>query len=175
MNRSWIPTALAMFTFAGCKSVYTELEVPAAPEEVWAVLQDVDAYDEWNPYHVSVEGRVAEGETLRVHIEKPNGNRVDLEPKVLRVKPGTELTWGGGVPLLFTGEHTFLLQPTKRGTTLLVHKEQFRGVFVPFAELESIEEGYRSMNRALARRVVEAQGARRREEPVDGTDVVASR
>ena len=135
-----------------CKSIHTELPISAPPEEVWQVITDTERYPEWNPYHVQVRGQLREGETIQVEIEKPNGNHVSLEPEVLRVRENQELTWGGGITGLFTGEHVFEILPREDGV-LFVHREEFRGLFVPFAELDTIEEGYHLMNQALKRRI----------------------
>ena len=60
---------------------------------------------------------------------------------------------GRRYPPLFTGEHVFELIATDERQTRLLHHEKFSGFAVPFAELGSIEEGYRRMNRALKKRV----------------------
>ena len=46
-----------------------------------------------------------------------------------------------------------MLAPLSRGRTLLRHHEQFAGIFVPLAELDTIEEGYTRMNIALKNKV----------------------
>lgn len=148
----------SLISLTGCgvlpaKSFHTQIEIAASPEAIWDVLADNARYAEWNPYHVKVAGRLAVGETLDVLILKPNGDQVEIEPKVLRVDPPHELTWGGGVRGLFVGEHVFLIRPIDATRSLLVQKEDFSGIFVPFASLGSIEEGYNLMNRALKQRV----------------------
>lgn len=65
---------------------------------------------------------------------------------------------GGGIKGIFYGKYVFLLKETEPGSTLLVQKEDFTGMGVPFASLEAIEEGYKKMNMALKQRA-EAMGA----------------
>ncbi|MEQ8352917.1 MAG: SRPBCC domain-containing protein [Leptospiraceae bacterium] len=144
------------FLGSGCKSIHTELEMQATPEAIWAVLLQNDKYGEWNPYHVRVDGALQTGNTIEVEIHKPNGNQITLQPEVIRMIKNRELTWGGGIPGLFTGEHVFEIVPTESGV-LFVHREEFRGFFVLFAELDTIEEGYKQMNQALKKRVEEAR------------------
>ncbi|MCP4398752.1 MAG: SRPBCC domain-containing protein [bacterium] len=148
---------LAALTSACGKHIYTEMPIEASPKEVWAILADNENYPNWNPYHVKVEGELAPGEKLLVEIHKPNGKELTIHPKVMRVEPETELTWGGGIKGLFFGEHVFLLEERRNGTTLLVQQETFEGIFVPFAGLDAIEEGYKEMNQALKERA-EASG-----------------
>ena len=146
-----------LLLLGGCSSlpskhIYTEIEIDAPPSKVWGILADNKRYPEWNPYHVSVEGRMAVGEKLAVEIHKPNGERVSIEPHVMRIDPLRELTWGGGVHGIFHGEHVFLLNPTRNGGTRLVQQEDFVGLAIPFAALDAIEEGYVLMNKALKKR-----------------------
>jgi hypothetical protein len=97
------------------KHIHTEVMIHAAPEAVWSVLTDVDRYPDWNPYHVKVEtdGELVTGRRLVVQISKPNGDRVTIKPHVMRIAPGRELTWGGGIRGIFRGEHRFVLEPSE--------------------------------------------------------------
>jgi len=124
-----------------------DLSVPA--EIVWQVLADTEAYSEWNPYHVRVQGTLALGERLVVDIEKPNGNCLTIEPHVLELEPHRSLVWGGGPVGIFRGVHRFDLERLTPQCTRLHHTEVFSGLFVSFAELGSIESGYQMMNAAL--------------------------
>jgi len=142
----------ALLMLSGCKHIYTDINIKASPERVWRILADIERYPEWNPYHVKVTGTLAVGEQLDVTIHKPNGKTVHIKPHVMRLEPKVELTWGGGIKGLFHGEHVFLLEPVGEGITRLVHKEDFVGIFVPFASLDAIDEGYRLMNSRLKER-----------------------
>lgn len=131
------------------KHVYTEIEIDAPLQTVWAVLADNLNYPAWNPYHVQVTGKMAVGEKLIVQIHKPNGEETVVNPHLLRIEPNRELTWGGGIRGLFYGEHIFLLEEVGNGRTHLIHKESFTGLAVQFVPLEAIDEGYALMNEAL--------------------------
>ena len=147
-----IASVLFLTLLAGCQHIRTDIEIAAPPDRVWEMLADIDRYPEWNPYHVKVEGALAVGQELVVTIHKPNGEKLTIKPHVMRLVPGRELTWGGGIRGLFYGEHVFLVEPTHQGHTRLVHKEEFTGIFVPLASLGAIDEGYRLMNRRLKER-----------------------
>lgn len=135
------------------KRVFTQIEINASSKDIWNVLVDTDHYSEWNPYHVKVQGKLKEGETLEVDIHKPNGNRINIHPQVIEVLPEKRLIWGGGILGLFIGEHVFELQKTSNQSTLLIQRELFTGIAIPFAELDTIEEGYQLMNKALKKKV----------------------
>ncbi|MCB0219780.1 MAG: SRPBCC domain-containing protein [Chrysiogenetes bacterium] len=149
-----IAVVCVLLVASGCmkKHIYTEIDIEAPREQVWAILVDNATYPEWNPYHVRVEGKMEVGEELVVELHKPNGNQLTIEPHVMRVVPLEELTWGGGLWGVFNGEHVFLLNATSTGGTKLVQKEDFWGIAIPFAELDTIEEGYNLMNEALKKR-----------------------
>jgi len=145
-------TSNASFAFPA-KHIYTEIIIDAPVEAVWVVLADNNAYPQWNPYHVKVDGELKLGNALDVEIHKPNGDTVEIEPHVMRIIPYRELTWGGGIKGIFYGEHVFLLEAIENNKTRLIQKEDFSGLVIPFASLEAIEEGYTEMNEALKIRV----------------------
>ena len=139
------------------REIHTEIEIDAAPEEVWRVLTDFDAYPEWNPFVTSVRGEPAVGARLDIFVQVPEGRGMRFRPKVLRVEPARELRWLGTLPVpgLFNGEHIFQLEPAGEGRTRFLHGERFTGLLIPFmgGVLEKTERGYVLMNEALKRRV----------------------
>ena len=92
------------------KHIYTEIDISAPPRTIWAILTNNEQYSEWNPYHVSVKGKMKPGEKLDVILHKPNGDVVEISPHVMRIVPMPELTWGGGIKGVFHEEHVFLTQ-----------------------------------------------------------------
>ncbi len=136
----WPPTRL---------DIHTEIEIAVAPAVVWAVLADNRRYGEWNPYHVRVEGELVKGSKLDVELHKPDGTIVHIRPHVLAIEPTHRLDWGGGIRGLFRGVHVFELIATGDNCTRLIQRETFSGLFVGFAKLNGIAEGYDGMNRAL--------------------------
>lgn len=168
MNMTLAATGLAasVMTAAGIGwpstrlDVHTEIEIAAPPAKVWSALADNARYGEWNPYHVRVDGDLVEGARLDVELNKPDGSVVKIRPHVLAVEPEKRLDWGGGIRGVFRGVHVFELHASGNGCTRLVQRETFAGLFVGFAELGGIEEGYNRMNRALKTKVESATGSR---------------
>ena len=76
-----------------------------------------------------------------------------LKKLLIRLKINTIMSRLLHIRFLFTGEHVFLLEPMGEEKTRLIHKEKFEGIFIPFAKLDAIEEGYDLMNRALKERM----------------------
>ena len=124
------------------KSLHTAIESVASPEDVWAVLADLDHYPNWNPFIPRIAGTLAEGERLAVRLAPPGGGGMTFRPTVLAATTGRELRWLGRLLVrgLFDGEHRF------------VQEERFTGLLVPlFAR--SLDgptpAGFEAMNRAL--------------------------
>ncbi|WP_068109216.1 SRPBCC domain-containing protein [Tropicimonas marinistellae] len=139
-------------------SIDTAIDIPAPAEVVWDVLADIEAYPEWNPYHVRVDGVLEIGEKLAVHVVKPNGTALTVHPHLMEFDRGKSLVWGGGPAGIFRGVHRFDLETLSPACTRLRHTEIFSGLFIQFAELDAIEHGYVLMNRALRDRVAAVHG-----------------
>ncbi|OUR77842.1 hypothetical protein A9Q83_10035 [Alphaproteobacteria bacterium 46_93_T64] len=148
---------LTAFLFVGCTThipVRTEIIIDAPKEIVFAKLVDFASYGSWNPYHIRVQGEPTIGRKLEVRVHRPDGKTIDVPAvHILRMKDNQELTWGGGIKGIFYGEHVFLLENSDGGMTKLVHNEDFKGLFIGFADLPPnvLTEGYHKMNLALKR------------------------
>jgi hypothetical protein len=56
------------------------------------------------------------------------------------------------LPGIFDGEHSFLLIDNGDGTTTFIHKENFRGILVPFMKKQldnNTRRGFEEMNNKL--------------------------
>jgi hypothetical protein len=51
------------------KELRTEIEFEGTPQEVWAVLADLPAYVEWNPFMRKIQGEPKVGAKLEVRME----------------------------------------------------------------------------------------------------------
>lgn len=137
------------------KSIITHIDIAAAPEDVYAVLADLGAYEQWNPFIVRGTGTFAVGERVSLRMSPKGGREMTFKPKVLAAEPGQELRWLGslGLPRVFDGEHAFVLQATPAGTRL-TQSETFRGLLVPaFGKvIERAQRDFALLNAALKRR-----------------------
>ncbi len=95
------------------------ITIAATPENVWAVLADLDNYPQWHPSYHSVTGQLAVGGTLTIRTTSPNtGNPVTLKVKMLAVEPDTELAWASKLLGITTIKRQFLLRSADGGTEL---------------------------------------------------------
>lgn len=140
------------------KTITTVIDIPAAPEEVWAVLVDTAAYPAWNPFITELSGELATGQRLRVRIAPPGSRAMTFKPTVTQVESGRRVQWLGtlGVKGLFDGRHTFALEPLGERGTRLTQSEDFSGILVPLAGsmLARTRAGFEAMNDGLRRQVV---------------------
>jgi hypothetical protein len=142
-------------------SVSTTINAPA--DLVWRVLTDTSAYAGWNPFVIRLDGTLAIGERLRARIRPPGGPALTLRPKVTALEPSRRLEWLGrlGIPGLFDGRHSFVLEALPDGRTVLTQAEEFRGLLVPLtgSMLSRTESGFTAMNDALRDRAELLAGA----------------
>jgi hypothetical protein len=144
--------------------IRSEIQMEATPDQVWQVLSDFGAYQEWNPAFVSVEGVAEEGTKLDIRFKLKGDRSIRMRPTVLVVEPGRELRWLGRlfVPGLFDGEHRFEIHEEAPGRVRFVQAERFRGLLVPFLkrliEVDTVAM-FERVNAALVERV-EAVGSR---------------
>ena len=96
------------------KSYDASSTIQASPDTIWGILTDAPNYSAWDSGVIRVEGRIAQGETIKV-VSSANPGRT-FPVKVTEFQPGRRMVWSGGMPLgLFKGVRTFTLSPEGRG------------------------------------------------------------
>ncbi len=86
------------------------IKIAAAPENVWAVLTELENYPQWHPFYQSVTGQLTVGSTLTIKATSPRtGEPVTLTVKVLTVEAESELTWASQMVGMTTIKRRFLL------------------------------------------------------------------
>jgi hypothetical protein len=140
-------------------SISADTDIAATPQQVWAVLADLDAYRDWNPFIRSASGRLAVGSRLTLRMVPAQGRAMTFRPRVLAVQPGVLLRWIGRLimPGIFDGTHQFALEDLG-GHTRLTQSEAFGGILVPFTSttISRTEGDFRALNQALKQRVERA-------------------
>lgn len=133
-------------------ALHTQIDIGATPEQVWELLGQPASYASWNPFIVSMQGQLAEGQQLRAVMQSPGRKAMAFKPRVLKVDAARELRWRGRLlmPGIFDGEHYFELQRNANGTRLL-HGETFSGVLLWVMDIETFKPDFERMNAALKR------------------------
>jgi hypothetical protein len=138
------------------RTISASVDIAAPPDEVWAVLADLDSYREWNPFIQSASGQLAEGATLTLRLVPAEGRPMTFRPRVLVAKPGVMLRWIGRLimPGIFDGTHQFALED-RGGSTRVTQSETFSGILIPFTgrTITRTETDFLNLNQALKQRV----------------------
>jgi hypothetical protein len=138
------------------KQVTRHIDIDATPDQVWAILEDLDRWSEWNPFVIEASGDVRVGARLRVRIQLPGRKPSVFKPRVTEAAPGSVFEWLGrmGIPGVFDGRHRFELEPIDSGTRFH-QSERFTGMLAGLLMRfigGSTLAGFEAMNAALKER-----------------------
>jgi hypothetical protein len=141
---------------AHVKELRTQIEIWSTPDRVWQVLTNLDKYPEWNPFIYRAIGTARPGEKVDITVRTDSADMV-LHCKVIKVEPGRELRWKYhvGMPFLFGGEHSFIIEPLTANKIRFVDREVFNGLFVSIQSRNidtKTKQGFEAMDRALKMR-----------------------
>lgn len=143
---------LVILYFLGRKSVHHEIMIDASPEKVWMVLLDTDSYDDWNPVMKVLEGDVKEGNRVRYRFTQDAENSSEIPSMVKKVIPNQLLNQGGGMPIVLTFDHKYILESMDNGTKLTIH-EDYVGLYVNFWNPDPVGAAYGRLCEAIKNRV----------------------
>lgn len=138
------------------KAFATSTLIQATPQAVWAVLTDGAQWAQWNPTVDKVEGKIAPGEKISVHVKLSPGRAFPV--KVSAFEPPNRMVWTGGMPLgLFKGERTYTLTP-KAGGVEFSMREAFTGLMAPLItkSIPDMQPAFDEFAAALKRRCEQA-------------------
>jgi hypothetical protein len=122
-----------------------EVNIGAKAQVVWDLLTDAKGFPRWSSTVTSIEGQIREGERLKLHV--PGTNRT-FTPTVSGVVTARRMMWSDGVPSIFKGVRTFVLEPRDDGSTDFVMEEHFSGLV--FALVKSTMPDFRPIFEAYA-------------------------
>jgi hypothetical protein len=136
------------------------IDIDAPAGAVWAVLADLTAYPEWNPFIVRADGEVAVGAKLALVMQPVGARRTTVRPTVLEADPGRRLRWRGrlGLAAVFDADHRITLDE-RPGGVRLTQTELFTGLLVPLLARSLRSHtlpAFEAMNQALKQRVERA-------------------
>lgn len=103
--------------------------IQASPDKVWALLTDAAGFPRWNTTVTSIEGSIADGQTLKIKV--PSAPDRVFSPKVSEVQPARSMTWSDGMAPMFKGVRTFELTAGADGSTEFSMREEFAGLMLP--------------------------------------------
>ena len=104
------------------------IRAPAA--RIWSLLTDAAGYPGWNSTVARIEGSIAPGASITLHVSPPGGRAFPL--RVAEFDPERRMVWRGGMPLgLFVGTRVFTLAAEPDGSIGFAMEEHFGGLLAP--------------------------------------------
>jgi len=143
---------LVILVFTGNKSVQHEITIKASPDKVWSVLTQMEGYPKWNPVMELIDGTVQEGNKVKYRFTQDEKSISEISASVVQIIPKKLLNQKGGIPLLLTFNHRYMLEPLGNSTKIIIH-EDYRGIGVNFWNPQPVEDAYKRLNIALKNRV----------------------
>lgn len=132
--------------------IKTNIFINAPIELVWKMFLNTQAYEDWNPFMVSVQGSFVLGQKLKIKFQMAHGKSFSAAPVVEIVDLHTKIQWHGKffIPGLFDGCHAFRFLPENNGTRFY-NEEMFSGLLIPFCGriLQETEKNFVLMNSAF--------------------------
>ena len=112
------------------RSFATRITIRAKPEDVWRILTDASSYPSWNSTVTKVDGRIALGEKVTVHVKAAPGRAFPVN--VVTFESPSRMVWRGGMPFgLFKGERTYELRSANAGVVEFSMREEYSGMLAP--------------------------------------------
>lgn len=143
---------ICVLVWTGKKSVHTEIIINSSKENVWGVLTDMEKYPEWNPVMQLVEGDVAEGNKVKYLFTQDENRSYEVGTTVHKYIPNELLNQKGGIPLVLSFNHKYILEENDNFTKVIIH-EDYSGISVNFWNPTEVENAYTKLNKALKKRV----------------------
>jgi hypothetical protein len=108
-----------------------EVNIRADPQTIWGLLTDARGFPRWNSTVTGIDGQIAQGEKLTLHV--PGTSRT-FTPTVSGVVPNERMIWSGGFAPMFRGVRTFNLRSRTDGSTDFTMEERFSGLMLPLVK-----------------------------------------
>jgi hypothetical protein len=139
------------------KKYSASTNINASPEVIWKFLTDTSGYPDWDPAMDHIEGKLAQGETVKFFTKL---NAQAFPVKVTLFEPNRKMVLTGGMPLgLFKSERTHTLTPGREGQTLFKTEETFSGLLLPIfgRNLPDLTENFRAFAAGLKQQAERAR------------------
>lgn len=136
------------------QSIRAEIIIDAPKEVVWSILSDLPRYEDWNPFIIKSEGRLAGGERLKNTIQYGE-NVFVFRSKVLKVLPYQYFDWRWAafwVNGIFDHHHYFKIEELHHHQVKLIQGENFTGLLskIIFKKIaDDTRKGITSMNQSV--------------------------
>lgn len=141
-------------------NIYTELEINASAEKVWAVLTDFDKLKEWSPGMIEFEGEFRKDGPAKVTFLIGVGNHTQVfDHPLIHFEEGKMFGWSAKLPLVHMQDnHKYIVEPISDEKCKFIQTDDFhgQGALVAGGMLANgTMSAYVAFNRALKQRAEE--------------------
>ena len=134
-----------------------DVEINAPSAKVWRAVVEFEKYKEWNSQLQYLGGEVKPQGLLHLKLSVKGTDPYEFKPIVSYWEENKRFAWlaATGLPRVFDGEHFFELQDLGNGKTMVVNREEYRGVLSLIIRnlpmMKNAPEGFELMNTELKR------------------------
>lgn len=137
----------------GRKNAHAEIIIEASPKQVWSVLTDFSNVKKWNKVLVPLEGDLQENNTIKYEFYQEEGGKGAIMDAIVKQLVSERLlNQQGGMWLILTFDHKYILTSAEAETRVTIH-EEYRGIMVPFWNPAPVEKSYERLLAQLKNRV----------------------
>lgn len=135
--------------------IRNDITINAPLEKVWETVIDFKNYNKWNSQLFYLGGKISLNEQIHLKLSVTGTSPYEFKPKISYWKEKQQFAWIAitGIPRVFDGEHFFELTDLGNGKTLLVNREEYRGIISLIMEqipaMKLAPKGFEKMNLEL--------------------------
>ena len=142
---------IALLAITGKSSVHQEILIQSTPEKVWNTLLNTGDYS-WNPVMQLQHGELEEGQKVTYLFTQDEETSYEINTKVVKITKDSLLHQRGGVPMIITFNHKYILQKKDSGTLLIIH-EDYSGIYTHFWKTTAVNDAYARLGNAIKKQV----------------------
>ena len=142
---------IALLAITGKSSVHQEILIQSTPEKVWNTLLNTGDYS-WNPVMQLQHGELEEGQKVTYLFTQDEETSYEIRTEVIEITKESLLHQRGGVPMIITFNHKYILQKKDSGTLLIIH-EDYSGIYTHFWNTAAVNDAYARLANAIKKQV----------------------
>ena len=106
----------------------------------------------WNPVMQLQHGELEEGRKVTYLFTQDEETSYEINTKVIEITKDSLLRQQGGVPMIITFNHKYILQEKDNGTLLIIH-EDYSGIYTHFWNTAAVNDAYARLGNAIKKHV----------------------
>ncbi|MEM7654745.1 MAG: SRPBCC domain-containing protein [Bacteroidota bacterium] len=139
------------------REVFTQIEIAAPREKVWAVLTDFERMPEWSSSFQGIKGDFREGGKATSRFKAPLGKKnMEFEHTIIEFEEGVSFGWSDPLMMGMSDHHLYRLEELPNGNTLFIQTDGVEGGATHFMGrlvTHNMKSMYLTFNQELKARV----------------------